>query len=128
MNTIRETAYRIDPVLWVREILGVTPATLAGDIFASATRGIHSCADRATGWQDHHRGMGDCAFHAFYARIVVCDWLSGATPKCGSRAPGARRLSSRRALNSRATMSSGWSSRTDHASWRCRAAMIRSVD
>jgi hypothetical protein len=27
MNTVREIAYRIDPVLWVREILGVTPAT-----------------------------------------------------------------------------------------------------
>jgi hypothetical protein len=27
MNNVREIAYRIDPVLWVREILGVTPAT-----------------------------------------------------------------------------------------------------
>jgi len=27
MNTAREIAYRIDPILWVREILGVTPAS-----------------------------------------------------------------------------------------------------
>ena len=25
MNTLREIAFRIDPVLWVREILGITP-------------------------------------------------------------------------------------------------------
>ena len=27
MNTAREIAYRIDPILWVREILGLTPAS-----------------------------------------------------------------------------------------------------
>ena len=27
MNTAREIAYRIDPILWVREILGVTPTS-----------------------------------------------------------------------------------------------------
>jgi hypothetical protein len=26
MNELRELAYRIDPVLWVREVLGVEPA------------------------------------------------------------------------------------------------------
>jgi hypothetical protein len=38
MNTIREAAYRIDPVLWVREILGVTPATWQ-ETFLRAPRG-----------------------------------------------------------------------------------------
>ena len=38
MNTIREVAYRIDPALWVREILGRDTCHLAGDVFESATR------------------------------------------------------------------------------------------
>ena len=25
MNTVREAAYRIDPALWMREVLGITP-------------------------------------------------------------------------------------------------------
>jgi hypothetical protein len=25
MSKLRETAYRLDPVLWVRDIIGVTP-------------------------------------------------------------------------------------------------------
>src|SRR4029077_14071381 len=38
MNKTREIAYRIDPVLWVREILGVTPATWQ-ETFLRAPRG-----------------------------------------------------------------------------------------
>ena len=38
MNTVREIAHRIDPVLWVREILGVTPATWQ-ETFLRAPRG-----------------------------------------------------------------------------------------
>ena len=34
----REIAYRLDPVLWVREVLGMTPRALAGEISAR-TRG-----------------------------------------------------------------------------------------
>ena len=37
-HTTREIAYRIDPVLWVREILGVTPATWQ-ETFLRAPRG-----------------------------------------------------------------------------------------
>ena len=87
MNKTREIAYRIDPVLWVREILGVTPAAWQ-ETFLRTPRGASILAlTAATGWQDHHGGVGDCAFHAIYARLVVCDCLSGATPECGSRAP-----------------------------------------
>ena len=25
MNTVREAAYRIDPALWMQEVLGITP-------------------------------------------------------------------------------------------------------
>ena len=38
MNEAREIAYRIDPVLWVREILGVTPAAWQ-ETFLRAPRG-----------------------------------------------------------------------------------------
>ena len=75
MNTNREIAYQVDPALWVREVLGMTPDVVAGDISARTTRGIHSGADGATGWQDHHRGLGDCALHAFYAgslSVIAC--------------------------------------------------------
>ena len=90
MNKPREIAYRIDPVLWVREILGVTPATWQ-ETFLRAPRGasILALTARQVGktttaaWAIAH-------FMRCYARIVVCDCLSGATPKCGSRAAGAR--------------------------------------
>ena len=89
MNTHREIAYRLDPALWVREVLGMSPHGVAGEISARTTRGIHSGADGAAGRQNHHRGLGDCAFHGFYCRVVVRDRLSGATAKCGSGAAGA---------------------------------------
>ena len=38
MNSLRETAYRIDPVLWVREVLGEEPAPWQQD-FLRAPRG-----------------------------------------------------------------------------------------
>ena len=41
MNKLREVAYRIDPVLWVREILKHDADPLAGDIPARAARGFH---------------------------------------------------------------------------------------
>ena len=109
MNKAREAAYRIVPVLWVREILGVNGGPMAGDVFTGGTRGIHSCPDGAASRQDHHRGVGDRTFHAVYARLVVCDCLSGAAPECGSGAAGAERLSSRRAPSSKATTFTRWS-------------------
>ena len=38
MNNLREAAYRIDPALWVREVLGVTP-TAWQEIFLRSPRG-----------------------------------------------------------------------------------------
>ena len=88
MSNLRELAYRVDPVLWVREILGVTPTALARNISALAARSIHSCVDGAPKWQNNHGCMGDCALQVVLARFVVGDWLSRATPKCGSGATG----------------------------------------
>ena len=38
MTTVREVAYRIDPVLWVNEVLGMRPATWQ-ETFLRAPRG-----------------------------------------------------------------------------------------
>ena len=65
---------------------------MAGEISARTTRGIDSGADGAAGRQNHHRGLGNCALHGFYFRVVVRDRLSGATAKCGSGAAGAETL------------------------------------
>ena len=82
----REIAYRIDPVLWVREILGVTPATWQ-ETFLRAPQGASILAlDGAASRQDDHCGVGDCTFHAVYDRVVVRDCLSRSTPECGTRA------------------------------------------
>ena len=71
MSKLRDIAYRIDPALWVREVLGVEPDAVAGDISARAAGRLDHGADRAAGRQDHDRGVGDCAFHAVYARRIL---------------------------------------------------------
>ena len=38
MNNLRELAYRVDPALWVREVLGVTPVAWQ-QTFLRAPRG-----------------------------------------------------------------------------------------
>ena len=68
MNTLREIAYQIDPVLWVSEVLDVEPTPWQQRVPARPTRGLDYCLDGAAGRQDHDRGMGDRALHAVYAR------------------------------------------------------------
>ena len=61
MSNLRELAYRVDPALWVREVLGVSP-TPWQETFLRAPRGAsRSGFDRAADRQDHHRSLGDCA-------------------------------------------------------------------
>ena len=38
MNTVREAAYRVDPALWMQEVLGITPHDWQ-KIFLRAPRG-----------------------------------------------------------------------------------------
>ena len=62
MNNLREIAYRLDPVLWVREILGMTPARWQ-ETFLRAPRGASILGiDRAAGWQNDGGCMGDGTF------------------------------------------------------------------
>ena len=35
MNTDREIAYRVDPALWMHDVLGITPHDVAGDSFCA---------------------------------------------------------------------------------------------
>ena len=65
MNTYRETAHRLNSARWVRDVLGMSPTAWQETISARTTRGIDSGADGAAGRQNHHRGLGNCAFHAF---------------------------------------------------------------
>ena len=50
MNTHREIAYRLDPALWMREVLGINAARMAGDISARAARRIYAGLDGSAGW------------------------------------------------------------------------------
>ena len=48
MSTEREIAYRLDPVLWVREVVGREPDRRGGKFFFRAPRGASvSGIDRA---------------------------------------------------------------------------------
>ena len=88
MNNLREIAYRLDPVLWVREVLGVTPTPWQETFLRSPLGSIHSGINGAASGQDDHCGVGDCALHVVLARLVVGDWLSGSTPERGGGATG----------------------------------------
>ena len=89
MSHLREIAYRVDPVPWVREVLGVTP-TPWQETFLRAPRGASILA--LTGRQVGKTTTAAWAIaHAMlFNKVAVGDRLSGATPKCGSGAAGAR--------------------------------------
>ena len=89
MNTVREIAYRIDPALWMQEVLGITPPRWQ-KTFLRAPRAHPFCSDGASGWQNHRRRCGNGAFCIVHARVSLCDCLSRATPKCRSPAASAR--------------------------------------
>ena len=89
MNNLRQAAYHIDPALWVRDVLGVDPDGLAGNVPACAARRLDPGLDRAPGRQDHDGGLGDCARDGVHAGVVVGDRLSGAAPERRSGAAGA---------------------------------------
>ena len=81
MNTHREVAYRVNPALWMQDVLGITAARLAEDISACSARRIHCRPDRASGGQNHRRRGGNGPFCRVYARIAVCGCLSLAKSK-----------------------------------------------
>ena len=61
MNSCVKLAYRIDPVLWVREVLGVEPAPWQAEFLRAPAWRLDHRADGAAGRQDHHRELGDRA-------------------------------------------------------------------
>ena len=89
MNTNREIAYRLDPVLWVREVLGITPRPWQ-ETFLRAPRGASILGiDRAASWQNHRRGVGNGTYGYVYAWIAVCRRLPRSTAERRSRPQGA---------------------------------------
>ena len=63
MNALREIAYQIDPVRWVRDILDMTP-TPWQETFLRSPRGASILrVNRAASGQNNHRGLGNCTFH-----------------------------------------------------------------
>ena len=90
MNSLRETAYRIDPVLWVSEVLGLEPAAWQAEYLrAPLGASILALTARQVG-KTTTAALGDCAFHAVYAGRVERDRLPRPAPECRSRAAGAR--------------------------------------
>jgi hypothetical protein len=81
MNNLREIAYRLDPVLWVREVLGVEPAKWQEEFLRATPGRLHSGADRAPVWQDHHRCLGHGTYSFVCARFAQRGRLPCATPE-----------------------------------------------
>ncbi len=67
MNSCVKLAYRIDPALWVREVLGVEPWP-GNSIPSCAARRLDHRTDGTAGRQDHDSSLGNCAPHAVHAR------------------------------------------------------------
>jgi hypothetical protein len=61
MTNLRHPAYKLDPALWVLDVVGQTPAALATDLSARTARRVDSRLDRTPGRQDHDGGLGDRA-------------------------------------------------------------------
>ena len=123
MSHLREIAYRVDPVLWVREVLGVTP-TAWQETFLRAPRGASILALTA-------RQVGKTTTAAWaiaHAMIFTPGSLSViACPAQRQSAEAVRRVRevfSRPAPNLRATMSTGSNWKTAPGCWRFPAAMI----
>jgi hypothetical protein len=70
MNNLREVAYRIDPVLWVREVLGVEP-TKWQENFLRAPRGATILAARSSPLHPHRHRQAQRRQSASLARRHV---------------------------------------------------------
>ena len=89
MNELRELAYRIDPVLWVRDVLGVEPAPWQAE-FLRAPLGASIIALTARQVGKTTAAAGRLRISCVYAGRVERDRLPRAAPKRRSRAAGAR--------------------------------------
>ena len=126
MSQLREIAYRIDPALWVREVLGVTP-TAWQQGFLRSRRGASILVLTA-------RQVGKTTTAAWaiaHAMLFMPGSLSViACPAQRQSAEAVRKV--REALAKAGAEFKndhvyGSSSPTDHGCWRCRVAMIRSA-
>ena len=90
MNNLRELAFRVDPVLWVREVLGEEPAPWQEELLR-APRGASILAltarqsgkTTAAAWAMAHAAV-------FMPRSLSVGRLPRATPECRSGSSGVR--------------------------------------
>ena len=127
MSKLRELAYRLDPVPWVREVLQTTP-TPWQETFLRSPRGASILALTA-------RQVGKTTVAAWgiaHAMVFTPESLSViACPAQRQSAEAVRRVrealfEGRRKVKER-SMSTGSNLAMDRGCWRCRAAMIRSA-
>ena len=128
MSKLRELAYRLDPVLWVREVLQTTP-TPWQETYLRAPRGASILALTA-------RQVGKTTVAAWgiaHAMVFSPQSLSViACPAQRQSAEAVRRVRAGaiqgRRKRYKATTSTGSNLPTAHGCWRCRVATIQSVD
>lgn len=85
MSTLREIAYRIDPVLWVREILQIKPTTWQ-ETFLRAPRGASILTLTARQVGKTTTAARAIAHTMLFIWVIVGDCLSRAKPECRSGA------------------------------------------
>ena len=90
MSKLRELAYRLDPVLWVREVLQTIPTSWQETYLRSPRGAALLVSDRAAGRQDHGGGLGHRPYDGVLSTIVVGDRVPSATTERRSGTAGAR--------------------------------------
>ena len=125
MNNLREAAYRLDPVLWVLEILGITP-TAWQETFLRSPRGSSILALTA-------RQVGKTTTAAWaIAHSMVFTPGSLSVIACPAQRQSAEAVRRVREILLKVGAKAGqrqslrWNWTTARACWRCRAATTRS--
>ena len=88
MNTHREIAYRIDPALWMREVLGMAPRPWQ-EKFLCAPRGASMLAltARQVG-KTTAAAVGMAQFRHVHAGLTLCGGLPYPAAECRGRPQG----------------------------------------
>ena len=90
MNLYHEIAYRIDPVCWMRNVLGMTPRGWQEEFLRVALGQDVLVLTARASRQDHRGCLWDGAYRTFQARISIRRGLSGPAAKCRTAPQGAR--------------------------------------
>jgi hypothetical protein len=83
MSELRDIAYRLDPVTFVREVVKLEPTSWQEELLPAA-RSLSPCPDGTAGWKDDDRGLGDRSRKA-HEQLVNLE-TSSATPASSTSA------------------------------------------